>query len=104
MAAGRPIQVRTPTVPPIANVMAASWNAGMVPVATVITDSSDHIRIAVRPIRVAVREVMRQSLQAMRPVRHSPKGDGGSNPFCSTANLDCFVAAGSRNDDRNHTM
>ena len=30
----------------------------MVPVATVITDKSDHIRIAVSPIRVAVRGVI----------------------------------------------
>src|SRR5581483_10663047 len=35
--------------------MEASWNAGIRPVATVITDSSDHIRIAVRPMSVAAR-------------------------------------------------
>ncbi|GLH78015.1 hypothetical protein SSBR45G_29230 [Bradyrhizobium sp. SSBR45G] len=35
--------------------MAASWKAGIVPVATVNNASSDHIMIAVRPIRVAVR-------------------------------------------------
>ena len=38
--------------------MAASWNAGIFPVATVSTDSSDHIRIAVSPISVAARGVM----------------------------------------------
>ena len=38
--------------------MAASWNAGIFPVATVSTDSSDHIRIAVSPISVAVRGVI----------------------------------------------
>ena len=38
------------TAAPIANVIAASWNAGIFPVATVMTDSSDHIRIAVSPI------------------------------------------------------
>jgi hypothetical protein len=42
----------------MANVIAASWNAGILPVATVSTASSDHIRIAVNPIRVAVRAVM----------------------------------------------
>jgi hypothetical protein len=49
------------TAAPIANVIAANWNAGIFPVATVMTDSSDHIRIAVSPISVAVREVMAQS-------------------------------------------
>jgi hypothetical protein len=56
---GRPIHVRDATRAPIANVIAASWNAGIFPVATVSTASSDHIRIAVSPISVAVREVMR---------------------------------------------
>ena len=55
---GRPIQVRNATSAPIANVIAASWNAGIFPVATVSTASSDHIRIAVSPISVAVREVI----------------------------------------------
>ena len=43
---------------PIANVIAASWNGGTVPDAAVSTASSDHIRIAVNPISVAVREVI----------------------------------------------
>ena len=42
---------------PIAKVSAASWNGGMRPVATVSAASSDHIRIAVRPISVACMEV-----------------------------------------------
>src|ERR1700742_184676 len=69
--------------------MAASWNAGMVPVATVITDSSDHIRIAVRPIRVAVRDVIRPSLRAWAEAIH----------VRSIANPDCSVAISARNDD-----
>jgi hypothetical protein len=36
----------------------------MVPVATVIAASSDHIRIAVSPISVAVREVIDSSFRA----------------------------------------
>ena len=57
-AAGRHSQVSGPTQAPIANVIAASWKAGMRPVATVSAASSDHIRIALRPIRVAEPEVM----------------------------------------------
>ena len=45
--------------------MAASWNAGIFPVATVSTDSSDHIRIAVSPMSVAARGVMIQNLSVM---------------------------------------
>ena len=41
--------------PPIANVMAASWNGGTRPVATVSSESSDHIRIAEKPMSVARR-------------------------------------------------
>src|SRR5437870_11572069 len=63
-ALARPIQVSDPTSAPIANVIAASWNAGMVPVATVITDKSDHIRIAVSPIRVAVGGVIQVVIPA----------------------------------------
>jgi hypothetical protein len=37
----------------MAKVSAASWNGGIWPVATVNNASSDHIRIAVRPINVA---------------------------------------------------
>ena len=50
--------------PPIANVMAASWNAGILPVATVNTDKRDHIRIAVSPISVAVRGFMGEILSS----------------------------------------
>ena len=48
----------------MAKVMAASWNAGIFPVATVSTASSDHIRIAVNPINVAVREAIQNSRHA----------------------------------------
>ena len=44
--------------------MAASWNAGIFPVATVSTDSSDHIRIAVSPISVAARGVIGKILSS----------------------------------------
>src|SRR4051812_8261317 len=54
-ALGRQVQLSDAASAPIANVIAASWNAGMRPDATVSTASSDHIRIAVRPISVAVR-------------------------------------------------
>ena len=54
----RPINGLFEPLQPIPNVMAASWNAGIFPVATVRTDSSDHINIAVNPISVAVRGVM----------------------------------------------
>src|SRR3954463_15392434 len=54
-AEGRKRKVVNATSAPIAKVIAASWNAGIFPVATVSTASSDHIRIAERPIRVAVR-------------------------------------------------
>src|ERR1700720_1691209 len=66
MTRPRPINVRKPTSPPIAKVIAASWNAGIFPVATVSTASSDHIRIAVSPISVAVRDVISSSLRAKR--------------------------------------
>src|SRR6267142_778166 len=69
-AEGRNMKLANATAAPIANVIAASWNAGILPVATVRTDSSDHIRIAVSPIRVAVRGVIISSLRAER-----------SNPF-----------------------
>src|SRR4051794_30238869 len=54
-AEGRNRKLARATTAPIAKVMAASWKAGIFPVATVNTASSDHIRIAERPIRVAVR-------------------------------------------------
>ena len=50
----------------MANVIAANWNAGIFPVATVSTASSDHIRIAVSPIRVAVRGVMKFVIASQR--------------------------------------
>jgi hypothetical protein len=53
----------------MANVIAASWNAGIRPVATVMTASSDHMRMAVNPIRVAVRGVIERSLREKRRVR-----------------------------------
>ena len=39
--------------PPIANVMAASWNGGIFPDAVVNSASSDHSRIAAKPMSVA---------------------------------------------------
>src|SRR5262249_48574695 len=77
----RPIQVRRPTRPPIAKVIAASWNAGIFPVATVITASSDHIRIAVNPISVAVRDVINQRALRTRVPGTRP-GTVSSFPFC----------------------
>jgi hypothetical protein len=58
IAFGPPDPAAKATSAPIANVIAASWNAGIFPVATVSTASSDHIRIAVSPISVAVRGVI----------------------------------------------
>ena len=73
MASGRPIQVRQPTSAPIANVIAASWKAGIFPVATVKAASSDHIRIAVSPISVAVREVIVLRHSGAQVKRASPE-------------------------------
>src|SRR5687768_9521381 len=42
-----------PTSAPIAKVMAASWNGGTAPLAAVKRASSDHIRMAEKPISVA---------------------------------------------------
>src|SRR2546423_6140643 len=61
-AEGRNRKLAKATSAPIANVIPASWNAGIFPVATVRTDNSDHIRIAVSPISVAVRGVMGSAL------------------------------------------
>src|SRR5437660_12058634 len=60
----------------------------MRPVATVSTASSDHIRIAVRPISVALRGVIFVIASEAKQSR-SPK-----------ESLDCFVASAPRNDGR----
>jgi hypothetical protein len=40
-------------------------------------------------------------LREKRLVRHSPQGDGGSNPEYRRGNsLDCFVAIAPRNDEK----
>ena len=52
------IQVRDPASPPTTNVIAVNWKTGIFSVATVRAASSDHIRIAVSPISVAVRGVI----------------------------------------------
>src|SRR6266576_3338619 len=71
------------TAAPIANVIAASWNAGIFTVATVNTDSSDHIRIAVRPTRVAAREVIDFGICAeRRRVRHGRARPGHPRLSC----------------------
>src|SRR5262245_51945031 len=61
--------------PPIANVMAASWNGGTRPDAAVNSASSDHIRTAVNPTRVAPRRLIRSNkiLSAVR--RQGRAGD-----------------------------
>src|SRR6476661_8909620 len=87
MASPLPIHVSAQVTAPMAKVMAASWKAGIFPVATVMTARSDHIRIAVSPISVAVREDIGPSLRAKR-----------SNPAIYHIKLDCFVAYAPRND------
>jgi hypothetical protein len=52
------MRLAAPSVPPIANVIAASWNGGTVPDATVSSESSDHSRIAMKPMSVAREEDM----------------------------------------------
>src|ERR1700716_1660017 len=88
MAPGRAIQLAEAASAPIANVIAASWNAGVFPVATVSTASSDHIRIAVNPISVAVRGVINviPGREASEPEIHNYQRDA---PYKSTvAELD----------------
>src|SRR6188474_2303250 len=77
-AEGRNRKLANATSAPMPNVMAASWNAGIFPVATVNTDSSDHIRIAVSPISVAARGVM-----GLGNTRHLPSWPGLSRPSTS---------------------
>ena len=47
-----------PIVPPMANVMAASWSGGTAPVAAVKSASSDQSATAPKPTRVALRCVI----------------------------------------------
>src|SRR4029453_8816567 len=74
-AEGRNRKLANATSAPIANVIAASWNAGIFPVATVNTDRSDHIRIAVSPISVAARGVMGKVSFVMAGHRRLPCAD-----------------------------
>lgn len=56
--AGRNGKLAKAASTPIAKVIAINRNGGIVPVATVITASHDHIMIAVSPMSFAVREDM----------------------------------------------
>ncbi len=59
MPLGRTTQLATPTRPPIRNVIAASWNGGIVPVAAVSSARRDQNRTAMKPMAVARRVVIR---------------------------------------------
>ena len=53
MQPGRKGHVTAPMMPPMKNVIAASWNGGTEPLAADISASTDHMSTAVKPTSVA---------------------------------------------------
>ena len=69
--------------------------AGIFPLATVITASSDHIRIAVSPISVAVRGDMGPVIASQGFARSAPDDRLREAIQFLLTELDCLVATGS---------
>ena len=79
-----------PIAPPIAKVKAASWNGGTWPDATVNSASSDHIRIAAKPNKVARCEDMKTADNGTEPIADPPlrhNGGGLCGPNTTDSHL-----------------